>query len=66
LLRTETVGRGWGFRQRDPHVSVNLGHGLEDGLVQSGQDVELADLVRNRAKDLSNGGYSGEPSVVMP
>ena len=36
---------------------TSLGHGMQDGLGQFRQDVEFADLVRDRAEDLGNGGW---------
>ena len=41
--------------QRGLQLPTNLGHRLQDGLVEFGDHVELADLVRDRTKDLSDG-----------
>ncbi len=43
------------FGQRGLQLSPHLCHGLQDGLVDVGDDVELADLVRNRSKDVGDG-----------
>lgn len=40
---------------RGLQLPADLGHGLEDGLVQFGQDVELADLMADRAEYLDDG-----------
>jgi hypothetical protein len=41
--------------QRGLQLPANLGHGLEDGLVQFGQNVELADLMADRTEYLDDG-----------
>lgn len=45
------------LRQGGLQVPTSLGYGMQDGLGQFCQDVELADLVRDRAEDLGNGGW---------
>ena len=41
--------------QRAFELSSDLGHGLQDGLVEFGQDMELTDLMTDRAKHLGDG-----------
>jgi hypothetical protein len=41
--------------KRGLQLTANLGHGLEDGLVQFGDDVELADLMADRPEDFGHG-----------
>src|SRR3990172_3294061 len=40
--------------KRGLQLPANLGHGLEDGLVQFGDDVKLTDLMANRTEDFGN------------